>query len=246
MFRANLQYAGRVMESISSDRLQYLIFLGLSLGVLGFVGILYVSNPLLFQRFLGRINPLIAFLCVIALGFILFFFLLSQNWFTVYEKENLKGLLYATVLAASFGVLMILVDTRIIYPEDTNVLLPESLLFYPAMGFFADILFHVLPLTVLLVILSSILKSVDFGNVVWICIPIVSITESIYQMMHLASFNRYPLWAVIYVGIHVFLIGFSQLTLFSKYDFISMYSFRLVYYAFWHIGWGYVRLRLLF
>jgi len=25
-----------------------------------------------------------------------------------------------------------------------------------------------------------------------------------------------------------------------------MYSFRLVYYAIWHIVWGYVRLKLLF
>ena len=38
----------------------------------------------------------------------------------------------------------------------------------------------------------------------------------------------------------------AQLLIFKKYDFNSMYAFRLVYYLFWHIGWGHLRLRLLF
>jgi hypothetical protein len=32
----------------------------------------------------------------------------------------------------------------------------------------------------------------------------------------------------------------------SRYDFVAMHSFRLVYYLFWHIGWGTVRLGALF
>ena len=54
-----------------ANRVQYLVFAGLSLGVLGSVAILYLSDNLLFQRFLGRINPLLAFLGVIVLGFAL-------------------------------------------------------------------------------------------------------------------------------------------------------------------------------
>lgn len=44
-------------------------------------------------------------------------------------------------------------------------------------------------------------------------------------------------------GLHVFLINLSQLMIFKRYD---LYSFRLVYYIFWHIVWGYMRLKLLF
>jgi len=117
---------------------------------------------------------------------------------------------------------------------------------YPAIGFLVEILFHVLPLTVLLVVLNAVVKNVNFGTIVWICIPLVSLLEPVYHTINMASSNQFPLWAVIYVGIHVFLINFFQLLIFKEYDFISMYSFRLVYYMLWHIGWGYARLRLLF
>ncbi len=234
------------MKVISNNKLQVLIFIALSLAVLGITGILYITNHLLFQRFLGRINPLLAFLIVIILGFILLSFLLSQNWFTIYEKENTKGLLAAAGLASLFGVIIVLVDTKIIFPEDTNILFPESLLFYPAIGFLVEILFHVLPVTVLLVILNSIFVRANFEHIVWISILIISILEPIYHMTDMAAANRFPLWGIIYVGIHVFLINFCQLLIFKKFDFVSMYSFRLVYYMFWHIGWGYLRLRLLF
>jgi len=244
MFYKNL--AEKIIESISNDRLQYLVFIGLSLGILGFTGILYFSDNQLFQRFLGKRNPLIALLFAIVLGFILLSFSLSQKWFAIYEKENLKGLLCSSSLAVLFGIIMILVDTRVIFPADMNILFPESLLFYPAMGFFAEILFHVLPLTVLLVILNSILRNASFETIVWLCILIVALLEPVYHTMDMASSNQLPLRAVIYVGFHVFLINFFQLLIFKKHDFISMYSFRLVYYLFWHIGWGYVRLRLLF
>jgi len=203
------------MEIVFTNRLQYLIFIALSLGVLGFTGILNFSNHLLFQRFLGRINPLVAFLIIIILGFILLTFLISQNWFTIYEKENAKGL-FAAGLASIFGVIIILVDTKIIFPEDTNILFPESLLFYPAIGFLVEILFHVLPVTILLVILNSIFVNANFEQLVWISILIISILEPIYHMSNMAFANHFPLWGIIYVGFHVFLINFCQLLLFRN------------------------------
>jgi hypothetical protein len=51
---------------------------------------------------------------------------------------------------------------------------------------------------------------------------------------------------VAYVGLHIFLIGLVQLLLFTRYDFITMYTFRLSYYAIWHILWGHLRLNLIF
>ncbi|MCB9291467.1 MAG: hypothetical protein H6560_29470 [Lewinellaceae bacterium] len=44
------------------------------------------------------------------------------------------------------------------------------------------------------------------------------------------------------MSLHIFLINLIQLWLFKRYDFVSMYTFRLVYYLIWHIGWGWVRL----
>ena len=239
-------YLETIVELISSNRLQYLVYTGLSIVVLGFTGILYYSNNHIFQRFLGRINPLLVFLIIIVLGFILLSYLLSRNWFEIYKIENLKGLLHASGLAAIFGVIIILVDIKILFPADINILFPESLLFYPAMGFFVEILFHVIPLTLLLFFLNSILGDNNHQYIIWISILIVSTLEPIYQVMHMSSSNHYPTWAVLYVGLHLFLFNLFQLLIFKQYDFISMYSFRLVYYMIWHIGWGYLRLRLLF
>jgi hypothetical protein len=246
MFYQNLPYVEKITGAASSEKLQYLVFAGLSLGILGFTGILFFPDKLLFQRFLGKINPLIAFLIAIILGFILLSFLLSRKWFAIYEKESLNGLLRSSSLAALLAIIMILVDTKVIFPADTNILFPQSLLFYPAIGFFVEIIFHVLPLTILLITLNSMLKNVNFETIVWVCILVVALIEPFYHAVDMVSSQQFPLWAIIYVGIHIFLISIFQLLIFRKYDFISMYSFRLVYYLFWHIGWGYIRLRLLF
>lgn len=39
-------------------------------------------------------------------------------------------------------------------------------------------------------------------------------------------------WAEAYVGLQVFAINLAQLSVFRRYDFISMYSFRLIYYVY--------------
>ena len=122
------------MELISNQRSQYLVFIGLSIGVAGLIAIVYSSSNLIFQRFLGRINPFVAFLFVFLLGLFLLSYLLSQGWFAIYGKANLTGLLRSSGLAALLGLIMILVDLKIVFPADTNVLFPESVLFYPAIG----------------------------------------------------------------------------------------------------------------
>ena len=235
-----------IKELISKERLQYLVFIGLSIGILGLTGIGYSSHNLLFQRFLGRANPLLAIIFIILLGVILLSVLLSQGWFAIYKKENLKGLFRSSGLAALLGLIAILVDLKIVSPADMNVLFPESLLFYPTIGFLVEILFHVLPLSVLLIILTSMFRTISYKKIIWVCILIVSLLEPIYQTIWMGSSNQYPLWAVVYVGFHVFLINLFQLIIFKRYDFISMYLFRLVYYLFWHIGWGHIRLKVLF
>lgn len=236
----------KINELISKERLQYQVIVALSIAVVGLAGIIYFSDDLLFQRFIGRTNPLLAFLLINCLGVVLLSFLLSRGWFAIYKKENLRRLFCSSVLAVLFASITILVDLKVVFPADMNVLFPESLLFYPAIGFLVEILFDVLPLSVLLISLTSIFKNVSSKNITWISIFIVSLLEPIYQTAPMGSSNHYPLWAVVYVGLHLFLFNLFQLLIFERYDFISMYSVRLVYYMLWHIGWGYVRLKLLF
>jgi len=233
-----------IKELISRERLQYLVFLGLSLAVMALIGIIYFAGKQPFERFIGGINPLLTGLLIIVLGCILFTFLLSRGLFAIYQKGNLKGLYLSAGLAAILGIIMILVDLKIVFPADTNILFPASLLFYPAIGFFVEIIFHVLPLTLILITLTYFFKNVRYQNILWTSILLVAMLEPAYQTMWMGG--QYPLWAVAYVGLHVFFINLFQLLVFKRYDFITMYSFRLVYYLFWHIGWGYIRLRVLF
>jgi hypothetical protein len=48
------------------------------------------------------------------------------------------------------------------------------------------------------------------------------------------------------VGVFVFVFTPVELYVFRRYDFMSMYAFRLVFYMWWHVTWGYLRLRWLF
>ncbi len=233
----------RLQKFISTNRFQYKIFAALVIGVLGMTGILKYSNPSFFQRFIGEINPIIAILGSGILGLLLFSFLLVKRWFIICKKENFKKAFRYAWLVVVFASIAILIDWEIVYPEDMNIPFPESLLFYPAIGFFVEIVFHVLPLTVLMFLLTSIFKNANREKLIWLCIVIVAVLEPVYQILFMESF---PGWAIVAVGVNLFLFNLTQLVIFKKYDFISMYSFRLIYYLIWHIGWGYFRLELLF
>jgi hypothetical protein len=163
---------------------------------------------------------------------------LHSRGFEVYtRRDRLRGLVLSATLATLFAVVTILVDLSIVQPKDLNVPPPQSLLFYPAMAYVAEISFHALPLTLLLVLLGPLLKKLDPGSIIWFCMIVDSFLEPIFQLG--SGFS-------VYVGMYVFAFNLVRLHVFRRYDFVSMYSCRLVYYIHWHIVWGYMRLHLLF
>lgn len=226
----------------SNDRLQYLILAGLSVGVMALTWVLDLTHPGSFRRFLGGVNPLITVLLLAILGFVLLTYLRSKADFSIYKKGSHKSLPYALGLATPFAFVAILTDLTGAFPRDVNIRFPYSLLFYPVIGFVAEIVFHVLPLTLLLFISRDLAKREIASRTVWACIIGVSFLEPAYQM----ALGHYTVLSGIITGLNVFLINVFQLSLFKRYDFVSMYSFRLAYYFLWHIVWGYLRLKLLF
>lgn len=232
--------------SINHKPSQFLAFALLSLFALASAGILHFSGSTAFQRFFGKINPLLAVFFVALAGVLAFSVLLRRGWFAIYNRDRLRrGLLTAAALATPLGVLIILVDLAGVFPADINVPFPDSLLFYPAIGFVVEIIFHVLPLTLLLLILTSLSRKLVFEEIIWPCMLLIAVAEPVFQAVLSAS-DHYPLWADLYVGFHIFLINLIQLWLFKGYGFVSMYAFRLAYYLIWHIGWGWLRLEVLF
>ena len=220
------------------------MLLGLSAIVLILTSIMYSLHSASFQRFFGGLHPLGVLFTVVVLGFLLFSLLLYDGRFAIYRPGHLRGLLLALGLAIPFAVVIILVDRAVRFPVDMNVAFPESLLFYPVMGFVADILFFILPFCLLYFLLNRIAGESDPNRIIWAAILLTALFEPIFQVAFMDG--RSPDWVVAYVGVHVYVMAVVQLFLFKRYDFITMYSFRLSYYLLWHIVWGHLRLTVVF
>ena len=171
--------------------------------------------------------------------------ILSRGWFSIYKRENLGQLPRLSILTVLFLSGAIFVDVTFPFPIDINLPFPKSALFYPIMGYVVEILFHIVPLTTLMGFLVKALKNVDREKIIFACILIVSILEPVYQYMLTPLIGK-PLWLDIFDGGRLFLFSFVELNILKRYDFVSMYSFRLVYYLLWHILWGSIRLLILF
>ena len=234
----------KLIELLSRERNQYLFFLSISLVVAALTVVLYIRAAVLFQAFFGALHPFLAIFIVILLGAALSVFFLSRGWFAVHKAGEFKGILVAAGLAALPGAIIILIDLKAVFPADTNRPFPDSLFFYPIFGFVVEVIFHMLPLAFLLFILTSVFK-LNFEKVIWPCILVVALLEPVFQTI-LGFSQPYPIWVTVCVFANILLINLIQLSIFKRYDFVSMFWFRLVYYAIWHIAWGYLRLKLLF
>ncbi len=224
-------------------RPQYLIYLTISLVVALMGAFLYYNDASTFSRFLGDFNPLIVIAISIVAGILLLYYLSKKTDFAIHKSNNFRNYLILIGVAFLFGIEVIVADIWFArYPADINIVLPQSLLFYPTIGFIVEVFFHLLPLSLGVFVLSRF-ASLSRNKVVWISIIFVSILEPIYQMWFASQGS---LTTTVYTGVHVFLFSLAQLLIFKRFGFVSMYLFRLVFYAIWHIAWGAIRLNLFF
>lgn len=223
---------------------QYAIYALLFFVSLIFIIILIPSSGTYFRRFFGDLNAIIVIVIVSVVGAAALWILQNKYDFVVIMgKGTLRGLALAAALATVLALAIIIADIIFRYPKDLNVPVPQALMFYPAVGFVAEIIFQVLPLALLLIILNPVGGWIGRERLVWLCILLVAILEPTFQVL----FERNVFtWRSVYTWIHVFAIAFIQLYIFRKFDFVSMYSFRLIYYTYWHILWGVIRLEVLF
>ncbi len=223
---------------------QYAAYLIISLVALFFIIILLPSSGAHFRRFFGEMNAIIVIVLASIVGAVALWLLQTRYNFVLFMgKETIRGLTLSAALATVLAVAIIAADFFIRYPEDLNVPVPQALLFYPAVGFIAEIIFHVLPLALLLIFLNPLGGWIGRERVIWVGILIVATLEPTFQVLFEGKAFT---WGAAYTWIHVFAIAFLQLYVFQRFDFVSMYSFRLVYYAYWHILWGVIRLEVLF
>lgn len=223
---------------------QFIVYLGFAALL---VGLAALQNPLSkadFDTYFGGLSPVLVVAAAGMLGFGALAVLDRKVRFQIIGgRPTLRGITVSAGYATILGVAIVVADLMIRYPEDTNVPMPRALLFYPTVGFVAELVFHVLPFTLFLLALSPLRHRLGVSRMVWISIVVTAAAEPTFQVL----FKGEPLrGASLYTWVHVFAIAFLQLQVFKRYDFASMYIFRLTYYAYWHIIWGMIRLEVMF
>jgi len=128
-------------------------------------------------------------------------------------------------------------DLLLGFPADINVGLPQALMFYPAMGYIAQLSLHIIPFALILPIAASIFRSWPVERRIWLAMGLAATVEAGFQV-HAALSEALNL----FVAMQLILFGIVELVLYRRYDYLSMYLFRLTYYGYWHILWGYLRL----
>ena len=189
-----------ITEIPSGERHQYLALGVLSLAAAGATGILSLSQRNFFQPYFGRINPMLAIVLIMVLSFVSLGFLYSRGWFEIYRaQETLRGVLFSAAIATLFAIEAIFADFVIRFPRDLNVPLPQSLLFYAAIGYVVEVFFHALPLALLLAVLGPLFRKLHADRLVWSCILLASLIEPVFQMrfgFSQTSFSRTELYCL--------------------------------------------------
>ncbi len=234
----------RFTEFMRKEKMQFLVFGILTIIVVVMASTIGISSQKPYKRFFGNLNPIAVFILTAFIGFICLVVLIKNSDLNVFNKRIRKGVCISAIISSVFLVPIIIVDCFAHLPEMINVLPPESLLFYPSIAYVVEIIFHLLPLTLLYVILRRFINTEKIAIIIWICIVIVSLIEPLFQITF--SIGHDPTWKVLYLFLHIWAINLVSLTLFKHYGFVTMYLFRLFYYILWHIVWGAIRLQLFF
>jgi hypothetical protein len=195
-----------------------------------------------FDIYFGPLHPLLAGLLIFVTGTLSIYYLLKNSNFVVYGIGKHQGVFRSFLPTFILAAIIILVDLQGGYSQDINVIFPNSLLFYPLMGFIAETVFHILPITLIIWLQPKTTKNKKLFNLTLPLIILISIIEPIFQVI----LGQNTPWVEIYQSFHIFVINYLGLRIFEKYDFLSMYSFRICYYLLWHVIWGYLRLKIIF
>ena len=205
----------------------------------------YAPARVFYQRFLGGIDPLFAISVCILLGIACLIVVTLRGWLSIVVVHGARKALSAFGLAAILPLVAIVIDVFIRFPKDMNQSFPASLGFYPSIGFLVEVVFHLVPITILLLLITPFIRDSNNTVVVWSVLLVVATIEPSFQTISMAS-GSYPLAGRLAVFVNILIFNITQMVLFKRVGFLAMYSSRLLYYLIWHIIWGSFRLAVLF
>lgn len=186
-----------------------------------------------FLDYFGAIDARLAVGGVAAVGAAALALLWRRGW-RVWPAQWAGAALWL-LAAPLFAALAVGADLMLGFPRDINIPGPWSLLFYPVMGFVAEVVFHAAPLAMLAAVLGERLRR----QWRWL-IPIALIEPAFQVRAALADLNASPL--DVFVFGHVLALNLVELELFRRHGFLPAWAFRLSYYLLWHVAWGHWRL----
>ncbi len=185
-----------------------------------------------FAYYLGPLPPAVAMLIVTGLGLWAGRRLHAVEWMPRAWLSP-KRLLRLAALGAALALPTLALDFTLPFPATINAPLPEALAFYPAIGFAAETIFHLLPFALMSLLIPRRPNA---------AIAAGALVEPVFQIAAGGGLDaRNAIMAAILFG-----FGLVQMTALHRHGFAAAYALRIGYYLVWHIAWGAVRLPLLF
>lgn len=196
-----------------------------------------------FERFYGPISPVVVAVVVAVVGAISLRVLWSRGWLRS-GPRSAAGVWRAAVAGMAFAMVAVGFDSLIHFPEDMNVAWPRSVLFYPAIAFVVEVVFHIAPLAALIVALGWRFTGQNDTRRIWITMAVIAGSEAVFQTLDALGGQDRRL--AFFVAPQLAVVGVYQLVTFRRHGLGALMSFRLGYYLVWHIIWGHIRLSVLF
>lgn len=213
-----------------------------AVAVVAAIALISRPDPAIFAPYFAGLSPPAAAAIVCVTGLVALV-LLHRDWdFVIFDGgASRRRALVAVAWSVPFMIAVTAADLVAGFPREINVPLPAALAFYPAMGLIAQLALHVIPMTLLLYCGRFLFRRTHRNHLVLISIGLAAMPEAGFQLAA-ALQDDAPTGLGVFVAIHLFAFGLVELGLFRRYDYAAMYVFRLSYYSWWHIVWGWLRL----
>jgi len=196
------------------------------------------QNP--FSLLFGSNNLVIASIILSICGLTSIGILQSRLSFPLTHRDRRKmsiPIIFGGVLA----FIMVLFDLLLPIQELIQLPLFTSIPFYFSISIFAETVFHLIPLCILLLLQKVILKNKLSGYYLYTTLLICALIEPVFQLLFFHMGISAKWFVTLFIFFHILLFNTIQLITFYKQGFRSMLLMRLTYYLIWHIAWGSLR-----
>lgn len=187
------------------------------------------------------LNSWSMYILVSVLGFAALKLAARTGFPDIWDKgiSNKQRLLIPLLTGFGFGIIMMIIAYAL-QLDVPMVKFPYSIPVYFSGGILSEILFHLIPIVILLWFVSDLVLKKRWQNeVFWILAIFLSLLEPVSQTtgLHQMGIISNMLFTAI-LFIFIFTANLLPLYFFRMYGFLSAVVWRLSFYMIWHIIWG--------